>query len=196
MELSKGLVRYKTIDLSIWIILLGVFETIIAVSSNKWFKSQPYTVSLVPFLTLVVYMRWGLWGLGYSFLGGLFLSLASDASFLQFSVYSCGNLFSFLSYLLIKRVGKERVKDSAFFTVIVSLSVAISMQMGRALMSIVVGGSLEKAIDFFTTDSLSGFFTVVLALVARKRDGLFEDQLCYLRRLEKEREEERIKDEN
>ena len=69
MSADSGLKRYQSMDLLIWTVLLFVFETIVVKAGTVWFKSQPWTLSLVPALTTIVYMRWGLYGAFYSALG-------------------------------------------------------------------------------------------------------------------------------
>lgn len=191
MEKQTSLIRYKSIDLVIWTFLLGLFETFIAISGSSWFKSQPYTVSLVPALSLIVYIRWGIFGSIYSALGGLFLSLSLRASVDQTVVYVVGNLFSLLVYPLIVKVGKDRIRNSSLLSMIFAVMIALFMQIGRYIVSLFMGGKIESIIDFITTDALSGVFAVVIILIVRRVDGLFEDQISYLRRIEEENEEKR-----
>ena len=97
MSTDSGLKRYQSMDLLIWTILLFVFETIVVKAGTVWFKSQPWTLSLVPALTTIVYIRWGLYGAFYSALGGVAICFASKAGAVQYAVYVLGNLFSVFS---------------------------------------------------------------------------------------------------
>ena len=65
------------------------------------------------------------------------------------------------------------------------------MQLGRALLALVLGAQLKTCFDFFTTDALSGLFTMVILWIAARLDGILEDQKTYLLRVNKEREEEK-----
>ena len=69
--------------------------------------------------------------------------------------------------------------------------ITLFMQIGRYIVSLFIGGKIESIIDFITTDALSGVFAVVIILIVRRVDGLFEDQISYLRRIEDENEEKR-----
>lgn len=191
MEKENTLERYKAIDITIWVLLLVVFETVIAKAGSSWFKEQPYTLSLVPALTLIMYMRWSLYGLAYSALGGLVLSLAYGATGKTILVYALGNLFSIVVYLIMKKVGKERVTNSAFLSAFSAVLMTVVMQAGRAAVSLLVGSGTSSFVSFFLTDVLSGFFALIIILIVRKREGVFEDQICYLKRLNSEEKEEK-----
>ena len=189
MERENSLLRYKSVDLLIWVVMMGVFETLIVKAGSVWFTDQPYILSLVPALTTVVYMRWSLWGMLYAALGGLFLVSASGAAMGQWVVYIIGNLLSVLVYPVMVKVGKERITSSAFLSALSAVMTAVLMQAGRGLVSLCMGNGTGSIIPFFTTDALSGVFAAIIILVVRKRDGVFEDQISYLRRLRKEEEE-------
>ncbi len=191
MERENSLTRYKAIDITIWIAMLVIFETLIAKAGSSWFKEQPYTLSLVPALTLILYMRWSMYGLPYGALGGLVLALALGAGMKTAVVYIGGNLLSVVVYLLMKRVGKEKISNSAFLSALFAVLMAVMMQTGRALVSLCVGSGIGSFLGFYTTDALSGVFALIVILVVRKRDGVFEDQISYLRRLNREEEEKK-----
>ena len=191
MERGNSLLRYKSIDLLIWVVMMGVFETLIVKAGSVWFTSQPYILSLVPALTTIVYMRWSLWGVLYASLGGFFLVSASSAAAGQWLVYIIGNLLSVLVYPVMVKVGKERITSSAFLSALCAVLTAVLMQVGRGLVSLCEGNGISGMLAFFTTDALSGVFAVIIILVVRKRDGVFEDQISYLRRLRKEEEEKK-----
>ena len=191
MERENSLIRYKAIDITIWVAMLVIFETLIAKAGSSWFKEQPYTLSLVPALTLILYMRWSLYGLPYGALGGLVLALALGAGMKTVLVYAGGNLLSVAVYLLMMKVGKEKISNSAFLSALFAVLMAVVMQTGRALVSLLVGSGTGSFLGFYTTDALSGVFALIVILVVRKRDGVFEDQISYLRRLNREEEEKK-----
>ena len=86
--------RYQSVDLMIWSILLLVFEFIVVKAGSVWFRNQLWTLSIVPALVAIVYMRWGAFGIFYSALGGIALCFASGASTQQYLIYTLGNMFS------------------------------------------------------------------------------------------------------
>ena len=65
------------------------------------------------------------------------------------------------------------------------------MWLGRALCALLLGSSLDVCLQFFTTDTLSGVFTMVIVWIASRLDGIFEPQKSYLLRLHREMEQEK-----
>ena len=49
-----------------------------------------------------------------------------------------------------------------------------------------LGGPADGVLGFFTTDALSILFTLVILWIARRLDGVYEDQKHYLLRIQKE----------
>ena len=102
--------------------------------------------------------------------------------------------------------GKERIREDSFLTVMFALTTQLLMQLGRAAVAFAllraspgsapagtqsIAGALSFCIGFVTTDALSGFFTAVILWIARRQDGLFEDQKHYLLRIQEAEKEER-----
>ena len=191
MGRDSGLRRYQSMDLLIWTVLLFVFETIVVKAGTVWFRSQPWTLSLVPALTTIVYMRWGLYGVFYSALGGVAICFASKADTVQYVVYILGNLFSSASLLMVKKMGKEKIRSSVFFSLLYATVVFLLMAVGRGVVSLILGKGFGALIDFLTTDILSWVFALVVVWIARRLDGVFEDQISYLMRLKAEEEKEK-----
>ena len=188
----SGLTKYRTTDLFLWALILCLFETLIVKAGTTLFASQPYTVSLVPALVAIVYMRWGAYGTFQAFLGGIVLCLASGCGLevKQVAVYAVGNLFSALVLPILKKRGKK-IRDSWLMSAIFASAVALLMQVGRAVVSLVLGDMLSAVIGFIATDVLSGVFAVVLVLIARRMDGVFESQVSYLIRVQEAEKEAR-----
>ena len=178
-------------DLLIWTVLLFVFETIVVKAGTIWFKSQPWTLSIAPALATIVYMRWGLFGVFYSGLCGVAICFASKAGTAQYVVYILGNLFSAASLLMLTKIGKERIRSSVFFSLLYATVVFLLMAIGRGVVSLLLGEGVGALIDFLTTDILSWVFALVIVWIARRLDGVFEDQVSYLVRLKSEEEKEK-----
>ena len=68
---------------------------------------------------------------------------------------------------------------------------ALMMQLGRALIALVMGNPLAVCLGFITTDVLSAVFSALLVWIMRKLDGMLEEQKHYLRRVAEEMERER-----
>lgn len=179
--------EYRAIDLTLLALALAVFEFIIVRAANWWFPGQPFTVSLAAAMASIVYMRWGAWGAVHAVEAGLIFCCFSGATGEQFVIYCIGNLFSAAALLLLKAAGKERVR-AGNLALVFPLLVQVLMQAGRAAMALLLGAGPAEAAGFFTTDSLSLLFTFVIIWIARKLDGVYEDQKHYLLRVNAKRE--------
>ncbi len=179
--------QYRAIDLTLLGIALAIFEFIIVRAANWWFPGQPFTVSLAAAITSIVYMRWGSWGGIHAVEAGGIFCYFSGATGQQFLIYCLGNLVSLLAVLLLKAFGKERVR-TGHLSLIFPLLVQVLMQAGRAAAALALGAEPANAVGFFTTDSLSLLFTFVIIWIARKLDGVYEDQKHYLLRIHAEKE--------
>ena len=187
MGRQKTWKEYRTVDLLLLAGMLAVFEFIIVRAAVWWFPGQPFTVSLAAAVTSIVYMRWGAWGAIHAVEAGFIYCYFSGATGEQFIVYCAGNLLSVLAVLPLEALGKERVR-TGHLSLVFPLAVQLLMQGGRALTALVLGTEPGNLAGFFTTDSLSLLFTFVIVWIARKLDGVYEDQKHYLLRLHGERE--------
>lgn len=190
MEGAKGvnstIRRYQSVDLMIWSILLLVFEFIVVKAGSVWFRNQLWTLSIIPALVAIVYMRWGVFGIFYSALGGIALCFASGASTQQYLIYTLGNMFSIVLLLMVKFIGKEKIRESVFASIIFALASALSMQIGRGVVAALLGNGIGSVVTFITTDIISDLFALLIVCITRKLDGVFEDQISYLVRVNNE----------
>ncbi|MDE7326989.1 MAG: hypothetical protein K2N63_12085 [Lachnospiraceae bacterium] len=185
--------QYRAIDLGIMAVLLFVSEMITATAAIKWFPGELYTLSPTIAVVCIVMMRWGSFAALNAAVGGMAFCIATGASAAQFVMYCVGNCLALLALFLFKVGGKEKVRENAAFTVVFVAVAYASAQVGRWILGLFFGGSFDSVVIFFTTDSLSLLFAVVVVLISRRVDGLFEDQREYLIRTEDERARERNK---
>ncbi len=191
MSGSRSYSGYRSIDLTLFAVMLIVFEGIILMASTRWFAGQPYTVSVVPLIVAIVMMRWGPWAGIHALVGGLAFCLASGAAPRQYLIYCVGNLFSLAALGLRRVMGEEAIRKDTLKTLLFGLATAVLMEAGRALMALVLGVSPPIALGFFTTDVVTVLFTLVVVWIVRRLDGVWEDQQHYLLRLREEQEKER-----
>ena len=191
MNRHMSLKQYKRLDLFLFAVMLVISESVIVNAAIRWYPDQLYTVSVCAAIVSIVLMRWGWPAAIHAVLGGLVYCFWAGGSPKQFLIYGAGNLLSLLSLLWIRWLGKERIRENVLLTLLFALSTQLLMQIGRACISIVMGASLETAWHFITTDALSGLFTMVIVWIASRLDGVFEDQISYLLRVQKELEDEK-----
>lgn len=186
--------QYRTIDLGIMAVILFLFEMLTATAATKWFPGELYTLSPTITVVCIVMMRWGGYAAVHAAAGGAAFCIASGASGQQFIMYCVGNCFALLAMILFKTHGKTKVKDMPLLTVIYTAAAYAGAQLGRWIIGLCFGASLDSIVMFLTTDSLSLLFAVVVVSISRRLDGLFEDQKAYLIRTQEERARERNKD--
>ena len=90
---------------------------------------------------------------------------------------------------MFRTVGKAGVRDKTSLSVIFALLTALLMQTGRGIVSVILGYDAGGIIGFISTDILSTAFSVLIVLITRKLDGVFEDQISYLIRVNNEEKE-------
>ncbi len=179
--------QYKAVDLGIWVVILCVFEALATFAANKWFPMQLYSLSPTITVICIVIMRWGGFAAIHAVVGGAVFCIAGGADPSQFVIYCVGNCLSLLALFLFRAFGKEKIRSKASLTILFTVCVYSLVQIGRWLVSLFFGSSPGSVIDFFATDPISLLFAVVVVLIARNADGLFEDQKSYLIRTQDER---------
>lgn len=190
MKRQISLMEYRSIDLAVLTGLMVVSQAVIQWAVSFWRADMTgFIVSPVAAVVALVMMRWNLWAAIPAALGGLAVSLLSGGSVEQTLIYCVGNLFSLLAFLYLKLLGKERVRTNVVLSLLFALMTQLLMQLGRAGMAAALGHSWNACFDFITTDAMSILFTMVIVWIIRRVEGLFEDQIHYLLRVQKEQSE-------
>ena len=186
MKQQISLQQYRGIDLAILAAVMGGVQLAIHIAATVWFSDQLYIVSPVAILVALVMMRWGPWAAIHAVVGGVFYALISSGSWQHFVIYGVGNAFALLSLIIFKISTKEKVRLSTLGTMGFALCVQVLMLLGRAGVAVLLGYEWAECLGFITTDALSILFTVCIAWAIRRIDGLFEDQIHYLLRIQQE----------
>ena len=142
---------------------------------------------------LTVLLVWLLSGRPWAaaLLGGGVFALVSGGTLRQLAIYALGNLACLLTLPVLRGTGKERIRSDKLLTLLFALGVCLLMQLGRAAAALAMGTEPGLCAGFFTTDALSALFAMVIVSLARRLDGLFEDQKCYLLRCQRQRDKEK-----
>ena len=183
--------QYRNLDLTLFAVMLIISESLIVNAATRWFPDQLYTVSVSAAIVSIILMRSGPWAAVHAVLGGLVYCFWAGGTPKQYLIYGIGNLFSLISLLMFRLFGKERIRENVLLILLFALCTQLFMQMGRACVSFVMGAPIRTGFNFITTDALSGLFTMVIVWIASRLDGVFEDQISYLLRVQKENEEEK-----
>lgn len=182
--------QYRQIDLFIWCILTAVFEAIASLASNKWFVLQAMTISISLTMVAITMMRWNAFAVLPSLIGALASCIASGAETKEYLVYCGGSIFCLLALPVLKALKKDRVKKSFPYLLVFTVSLYLSLVLGRWICSLIFELSLSSILAFLGTDVLSLLFALLVLSLTKSADGLFEDQKAYLFRLERERNEQ------
>lgn len=188
-QLTVG--QYRAMDLFFFALMMVISESVIVLAATRWFPNEPYTVSVVAAVVAIVMIRWGPWAAVHAVLGGVVFCLVSGAAPRQYLIYCGGNLLALPLLFFIKKQGADAIRRDSFKTVAYGLLTLLLMEAGRALLSLILGASPAAAAGFFTTDIISWLFTALILWIARRLDGIMEDQKQYLHRVAQEREEEK-----
>lgn len=183
--------KYKIIDLAIFTGIYLVLEFLISLGATMWFPEQPYIVSLMLPILLIVMMRWDKWAGILALISAPFYVLIYGGIGTRYLIFLFGNIgfMTLLAFLL--PIGKKKVRDSVFLTVCYVLIGYLSLEIFRGLGAMIFDHvGIEIIWTFIWTDLLSLVFSLVVVLIARIIDGIFEDQKAYCFRKQREREEE------
>lgn len=191
MKRQLTLAQYRGVDLTLFALILGACEYLVTQAARVWFPGQLYTVSVAASVCAIVLMRWGGWAGLHALLGGTVFWLASGGRETQLAIYALGNLGCLLVLPLLRGNGKARIKGDKLYTALFALAVVLTMQLGRAAVALLLGTEPGACAGFFTTDTLSDLFTMVVVSLAGRLDGVFEDQKTYLRRLQAQQKKEK-----
>lgn len=183
--------QYKAIDISILSVLLLVFEALSIYASGKWFSHSGIAlvplISLTPLVVMIMMMRWSEFAFITALVGGLSYCVACGGKPEQYVIYCVGNLFALFSLLIIKKVGKETVRNNTLYLVLISISTYLFITIGRWLVSLIFEPTFKTIMAFITTDIISLVVLIVGVISLRKSDGILEDQKAYLLRLDREK---------
>lgn len=186
MARQRSLGEYRAIDLFCFLLILAVFEPALHFAATKLFPAEPYSVSVVAAITAIVMMRWGPWAAIHAAAGGILACVLAGARRDQYLIYGLGNLLSLAALLVLNKWGKEETRKDTLKSMAFGLAAVLLMQLGRALVALVFGSGWQVCLGFFTTDVITDLFTVVIIWIARRLDGVFEDQIHYLLRIQKD----------
>lgn len=202
--MNRTFEQYRAIDLTIMCVILAVCEFLTANAAARWFPDELYALSPTVAVACIVMMRWGGYAAIHAVVGGLAYCLTLGGDWRQFVTYCAGNCFMLIALAWFRyfgkgekgekgfRKGKAKVKSKFYWTLLFTVNAFLGAQIGRFAVSVALGGSFsfDAFADFLVNDSITLLFSVVVVLISRRVDGLFEDQKSYLIRTEEERKRE------
>ena len=186
--------QYRTTDLVIFAVILIIFDLLAHYASILFSGEIIYSFCLTVPITLVVMIRWGWFSVFFAIGDALLLTVIHNPSMWQsYLCYGVGNASLMLLLLAVKFIGKKRIASTWYFTLLFVVCAWVLQNLTITVMNAICGYSfvlcLAANFGFGLTGVLSLAMGVVISLVLRKLDGMYEDQIEYLKRLKGEREE-------
>lgn len=179
--------QYRSIDLTIWFVISCAFEYIVTISATKWFDQYVYySVTLTFAFVSLMLMRWDARAVWTALGCGLCHCMAVGASWQMYLTVCVGNVFSLLALLLYKVVDKRKICASGLLTTVYVLVVFAVIYLGRTLVGVILGVNVNELFKAIMYDMFSAIFAVIIILICRKQNGLFEDQHQYVVRINKQ----------
>lgn len=192
--------QYRLTDSVIFALILAAFD-LIAYGALSLFDGNAYfTFSMTLPITLLVMMRWGWQSVFYAVADGLMLSLLYNRTVWQsYLSYAAGGAALMLILIPFKLIGKQRIRDKWYLSAAAVIVGWLIMNFTITVVQALCGSSFAAVASYNFGVGLTGLMSLaaglVVILVLRRLDGMFEDQKHYLLRLDKERKERMRRDE-
>ena len=180
--------QYRTLDLVIFVAMYAICEYLVVKAATVWFD-EPYSISIMLPLLLIVMMRWDKYAIVHAIAYAFLFVYYQKGSLNQYLIYLIGNLGFMITLVYLYKVGKQKVKDSFFHSLMYLLIGFILMELFRGLASIIIAGSPTGIIlQFMMSDMLSLVFGLLVIIIVRNVEGLYMDQKQYLIQLNSQKE--------
>lgn len=189
--------QYRASDLFVFALILVTAE-VLRYYAGIWFPFGAFfTFSLAVPIVLTVMMRWGWPSILHMAVVGITVSIinAKSATGVQFTVYIIGYMLMSLMLIPAYLIGRDKICKRWWASVLFVVGGWLCAYLGKSVVwaigygiSPVDGLSVWAGFEAYAiADLLSLVMAVVIVLVLRRFDGMFEDQMTYLKRLDKER---------
>ena len=180
--------QYRTLDLTIFIAMYAVCEFLAIRAATVWFD-EPYSISIMLPLLAIVMMRWDKYCIINAIVYAILFVFYQKGSLNQYLIYTIGNLGFMLTLIYVNRVGKETIRKTFFNSLMYLVVCFLSMEIFRGVASLIISGSnIAIIFQFILTDMLSLVFGILVIIVVRNVEGVFEDQKQYLLRINSQEE--------
>ena len=182
-------------DLFLFAVILVVFDLIVHFATLSLADAATmYMFSLTVPIVLLVMVRWGWPAIFFAVGDGILLTALNNPTVWQsYLSYGVGAASIFLLYIPMHFLGKKKIAANWYFTVLFVLLGWVLNNLVSSFIQWLCGVEFIIALAGNVSFSVTGFMSLaigtVLLLILRKLDGMFEDQVHYLKRLDSERRE-------
>lgn len=185
--MNKGisLNLYRFLDIAIFSFIGLLFEYISFKILNIY-DYPYYSISVSLLINLLIMKRWGKYSLFYSIISGLFYVYLNKGNLINYFIYGIGNIFILFDlFLLYKK--KDSIKSNIFINSLFIINGFILSCLGKSVIALIFKKNIiETFISFIGTESLNLIFSLIILNIIRNIDGLYEDQVEYIKRIKLE----------
>lgn len=169
-----------------------------------WLPGAAYfTFSFMLPIALIVMVRWGWQSVFFALASAILYCALNGGALTAYLTYGIGNCFVMLMLLPLKFIGTDKITAKWWRSALFVLGGWLCVYFGRAIVWTicyavhpVAGVAVSSGFrDFAASDLLSLAMAIIIILVLRRFDGMFESQKSYLKRIDKERHERMRRDE-
>jgi hypothetical protein len=176
--------RYKSIDILILTGIVCVLEAV-NVLLLRAFVNELFTLSITVPIALIVMMRWKWPAVFPAAAGGAVYCLCNGAAPTQYLIYGLGNAAILLNLIWFKTAARKKICGSVWLSLLFTLTGFAAVIVGRTALSLTVSFDWGNILLLLSSDALNIVIGLAIIAVARKQNGLFEDQMEYLVRSQK-----------
>lgn len=190
-----SLKQYRATDLFLFAVILVIFDLLVHFAT-KWLADAAamYMFALTIPIVLLIMMRWGWSAIFFAVGDAILLTVLNNPTVWQsYITYSVGNAAILLLLIPMHFINKQKIAGKWYLTALFVVLGWIISNLVCSVAQCIFGVGFVRAIlaniSFGINGLLSLAIGMVLLLILRKLDGMFEDQICYLKRLDRERQE-------
>lgn len=186
--------QYRATDLFIFAVILVIFDLLMHFAPMLFSGQIVFSFCLTVPITLLIMIRWGWCSVFFAIGDALLLTIINNPSVWQsYLCYGVGNASLMLLLVVVKFAGKKKIASKWYFTTLFFVCGWVVQNLTISVMNAICGFSfvsyLASNFGFGITGALSMAMGLVITLVLRRLDGMYEDQMEYLKRLKGERDE-------
>lgn len=181
--------QYRFTDLFFFAVILAAIELVlhfafIAYNGDFYFSPMVLIVALVM-------MRWGWESVFFAVGDGVLYCALCGYSWEFYIIFAIGNAFIMLLLLATKFMGKKRIAGKWYFSALFAVVGWVAITLGRSLVALCFGIDFTQILlaQLGLSGILSLAVAVLMIIILRRLDGMFEDQKQYLLRKDKEKKE-------
>lgn len=190
-----SLKQYRATDLFLFAAILIIFD-LFAHYATVWLADAAtvYMFALTVPIVLLVMMRWGWMAIFFAVGDAILLTVLNNPTVWQsYLSYILGNSAMLLLLIPLRFIGKQKIAGKWYFSTLFVICGWILSNFVCSLVQWICGEGLFTSLLANMSFGINGLLAlaigIVLILILRRLDGMFEDQITYLKRLDAERKE-------